>query len=78
MKQRTEKDGRKLVADFESSRKTQREFAKENGVKVGTLQYWIRRVRKKEKPPKQNRFVGYRFPRPLSEGLLRSTRMACP
>ena len=37
MNQRTEKDGRQLVEDFKASGKTQREYAKEHGIKVATL-----------------------------------------
>ena len=47
-------DGRgrwtKLVADFESSDLTQREFATERGISLSNLRYWIYRLRKESRP----------------------------
>jgi hypothetical protein len=40
----------KLVADFESSDLTQREFATERGISLSHLRYWIYRLRKKSRP----------------------------
>jgi len=40
----------KLVADFESSDLTQREFATERGVSFTNLRYWIYRLRKETRP----------------------------
>lgn len=40
----------KLVADFESSDLTQREFASERGVSLSHLRYWIYRLRKESRP----------------------------
>ena len=40
----------KLVADFESSDLTQREFATERGISLSHLRYWIYRLRKESRP----------------------------
>jgi hypothetical protein len=40
----------KLVADFESSDLTQREFASERGVSFSNLRYWIYRLRTESRP----------------------------
>lgn len=40
----------KLVADFESSDLTQREFATERGLSLSHLRYWIYRLRKESRP----------------------------
>jgi transposase len=40
----------KLVADFESSDLTQREFATERGISLSHLRYWIYRLRKDSRP----------------------------
>ena len=40
----------KLVADFESSDLTQREFATERGVSFSNLRNWIYRLRKESRP----------------------------
>jgi hypothetical protein len=40
----------KLVADFESSDLTQREFATERGISLNHLRYWIYRLRKESRP----------------------------
>jgi transposase len=40
----------KLVADFESSELTQREFASERGISFSNLRYWIYRLRKETRP----------------------------
>ena len=40
----------RLVADFESSDLTQREFATERGVSFSNLRYWIYRLRKESRP----------------------------
>ena len=40
----------KLVADFESSDLTQREFASERGVSFSNLRNWIYRLRKESRP----------------------------
>lgn len=40
----------KLVADFESSELTQREFASERGVSFGNLRNWIYKLRKETRP----------------------------
>jgi hypothetical protein len=40
----------KLVADFESSDLTQREFATERGVSFSNLRNWIYRLRKETRP----------------------------
>jgi hypothetical protein len=40
----------KLVADFESSDLTQREFATERGISLSNLRYWIYRLRKESRP----------------------------
>lgn len=41
---------KRLVADFESSDLTQREFASERGVSFSNLRYWIYRLRKETRP----------------------------
>jgi transposase len=41
---------KRLVADFESSDLTQREFANERGVSFSNLRYWIYRLRKETRP----------------------------
>ncbi len=43
----------KLVADFEASDLTQREFATERGVSFTNLRYWIYRLRKETRPLRQ-------------------------
>lgn len=40
----------KLVADFESSDLTQREFASERGISFSNLRNWIYRLRKETRP----------------------------
>lgn len=40
----------KLVADFESTDLTQREFATERGIPVSALRYWLYRLRKESRP----------------------------
>jgi hypothetical protein len=40
----------RLVADFESSDLTQREFATERGIPVSALRYWLYRLRKESRP----------------------------
>ena len=40
----------KLVADFESSDLTQREFATERGLSFSNLRNWIYRLRKESRP----------------------------
>ena len=40
----------KLVADFESSDLTQREFATERGISLNHLRYWLYRLRKESRP----------------------------
>jgi hypothetical protein len=40
----------KLVADFESSDLTQREFATDRGISLSHLRYWIYRLRKESRP----------------------------
>ncbi len=40
----------KLVADYESSELTQREFAAERGVSFSNLRNWIYRLRKESRP----------------------------
>jgi transposase len=40
----------KLVADFEVSDLTQREFATERGISLSNLRYWIYRLRKESRP----------------------------
>ena len=40
----------KLIADFETSDLTQREFASERGVSFSTLRSWIYRLRKETRP----------------------------
>jgi hypothetical protein len=40
----------KLVADFESSELTQREFASERGISFSNLRNWIYRLRKESRP----------------------------
>ena len=39
-----EKEWKEKVKDFKGSGKSQREWCSENGVKRGTLRYWIQRV----------------------------------
>lgn len=39
-----EKEWREKVQDFKESEKSQREWCRENGVKRGTLRYWIQRL----------------------------------
>lgn len=39
-----EKEWREKVQDFKESGKSQREWCRENGVKRGTLRYWIQRL----------------------------------
>lgn len=73
MSQRTEEEGRQLVTDFKASGKTQRYYAKEKGIKVATLQYWIGRIRKQEKPPVQNRFVEISIPETGNVGAVQIT-----
>ncbi len=41
---------KKLVADFEASDLTQREFASERGVSFSNLRNWIYRLRKEARP----------------------------
>jgi hypothetical protein len=41
---------KKLVADFESSDLTQREFASERGISFSNLRNWIYRLRKEARP----------------------------
>jgi len=40
----------KLVADFEVSELSQREFASERGISLSNLRYWIYRLRKESRP----------------------------
>ncbi len=40
----------KLVADFETSDLTQREFATERGISLSHLRYWLYRLRKETRP----------------------------
>ncbi len=40
----------KLVADFEVSDLSQREFASERGISLSNLRYWIYRLRKDSRP----------------------------
>ena len=40
----------KLVADYESSELTQREFASERGISFSNLRNWIYRLRKESRP----------------------------
>jgi transposase-like protein len=40
----------KLVADFEVSDLSQREFASERGISLSNLRYWIYRLRKESRP----------------------------
>ena len=40
----------KLVADFEVSDLSQREFATERGISLSNLRYWIYRLRKESRP----------------------------
>ena len=40
----------KLVADFESSDLSQREFASERGISFSNLRYWLYRLRKEARP----------------------------
>ena len=40
----------KLVADFESSELTQREFASERGISFSNLRNWLYRLRKESRP----------------------------
>jgi hypothetical protein len=40
----------KLVADFESSELTQREFASERGISFSNLRNWLYRLRKETRP----------------------------
>jgi transposase len=40
----------KLVADFESTDLSQREFAQERGISLSNLRYWIYRLRKDSRP----------------------------
>jgi transposase len=47
----------KLVADFESSDLTQREFATERGVSFYNLRYWIYRLRQESRPLKREATV---------------------
>lgn len=62
MKQRTENEGRKLVAAYTASGKSQRRYAADAGISFSVLQYWIRRVRKKDSPAVANRFVEIEVP----------------
>src|SRR5512138_816157 len=41
---------KKLVADFEASDLTQREFASERGISFANLRNWIYRLRKESRP----------------------------
>jgi transposase-like protein len=40
----------KLVADFESSDLSQREFASERGISFSNLRYWLYRLRREARP----------------------------
>ncbi len=40
----------KLVADFEVSDLSQREFASERGISLSNLRYWIYRLRQESRP----------------------------
>ena len=40
----------KLVADFESSDLSQRQFAQDRGVPLSNLRYWLYRLRKESRP----------------------------
>jgi transposase-like protein len=73
MNQRTEKEGRQLVEDFKASGKTQREYAKEHGIKTATLQYWVGRLRKAKKQKVQNRFVEISIPQTENVGAVQIT-----
>jgi hypothetical protein len=69
MKQRTAEDGRKLVAAFKESGLSKKDFAKETGNTVCSLQYWQRRLKQtdgNEADGSQNRFVEITVP---SEGV---------
>lgn len=44
-RRRKASDGTKLVARFEASGLTQREFSDRNGVTMSALQYWLRKAR---------------------------------
>jgi hypothetical protein len=40
----------KVVADFEAADLSQREFAKERGVPLSNLRYWLYKLRKESRP----------------------------
>lgn len=44
----------KLIADFETSELTQREFASERGISFSNLRNWIYRLRKESRPLVEN------------------------
>ena len=58
-RRRSASEGVELVARYQASGLTQREFADENGVTVSTLQYWLRKARggEAEEEAEQFRFV---------------------
>jgi len=62
MKKRTQEEGRRLVAEFVGSGKTQRAYGEEIGLKPSVLQYWIRRVRRMEVEGGKGRFVEITLP----------------
>jgi len=50
MADRDKAEWTKLVADFEASDLSQREFARERMVSLSNLRYWIYRLRKESRP----------------------------
>jgi hypothetical protein len=50
MTEQDQERSKKLVADFEASDLTQREFASERGISFSNLRNWIYRLRKESRP----------------------------
>jgi transposase-like protein len=48
--QRSERAGRRVVADYEASDQTQRESTSERGVSFSNLRNWIYRLRNESRP----------------------------
>ena len=60
LKHRTIEDGRRIQSDWKKSGLTQAKFAKQIGISVAVIRYWISRIRKlqeREDKPVPVRFV---------------------
>lgn len=70
MKQRTEKEGRRLVDAYKASGKSRQRYAEDAGVSFSALQYWIRRIRKLDSSAVvANRFVEVEVPQGDGEAM---------